>query len=113
MPWRRMLRFSLIYYAIMLIALFAFTFFALEPGPREVPYSEFLRALETKTVAKVQLSDRSVVWTVHDQLQPFISTRLPGIDDATLLAQLRALGAEFGGHFDTTGWGCSGSFHSC
>ncbi len=52
MPWRRMLRFSLIYYAIILIALFTFTFFTLEPGPREVPYSEFLQALEAKTIAQ-------------------------------------------------------------
>jgi len=105
MEWRRTLRFSLIYFAISLVALFAFEWFLLGAGPREVPYSQFLQALEQRTVAQAHIGDRTVVWTRRDQNQPVISTRIPAVDDSALLAQLRASGAEFAGRFETNWWG--------
>src|SRR5918997_1739799 len=105
MEWRRTLRFSLIYFAISLVALFAFEWFLLGGGPGEAPYSEFLQALEQRNVAQAQVGDRTVVWTTRDQQQTFISTRIPAVDDSALLAQLRSSGAEFAGRFKTNWWG--------
>ncbi|HSH79731.1 MAG TPA: ATP-dependent zinc metalloprotease FtsH [Herpetosiphonaceae bacterium] len=105
MEWRRTIRFSLIYFAISLVALFAFEWFLLGGGPREAPYSQFIQALEQRQVARAQIGDRTVLWIMHDQQQPFVSTRIPGVDDSALLAQLRSSGAEFAGRFETNWWG--------
>ena len=92
-------------FAISIVALFAFEWFLLGGGPREAPYSEFLQALEQRKVAQAQIGDRTVLWTVRDQQHPFVSTRIPAVDDSTLLAQLRSSGAEFAGRFETNWWG--------
>ncbi len=105
MPWQRIIRFSLMYFAISLVAFFLFELFIVGGGPREVPYSGFVRALDARRVAEVQLSERSVIWLEEGQEQPFVSTRLPGIDDSALLAQLRASGAEFAGMWEPGSWG--------
>ncbi len=105
MPWRRIARFSLGYFVIGLVALLAFDFFVIDRGPREVPYSDFIRALEARTVAEAQIGERSVLWTVRGAEQPVASTRLPGVNDESLLNQLRSSGAEFGGFWEPGGWG--------
>lgn len=105
MRWRRITRFSLVYFVISLVGLFMLDVFMFNNGPREVPYSEFLRAIDAKTIAEARIGERSVLWMEQGRSEPLMSTRLPSVDDATLIDQLRASGAAFGGVWESGGWG--------
>jgi len=67
-------------------------------GPQKVPYSQFLAALEQKNVAEAQIGETEIVWKTRDEEHLMISTRIPGIDDSELIAQLQQSGAEFAGN---------------
>ncbi len=105
MGWRRITRFSLVYFVLSLVGLFMLDVFMFNNGPREVPYSEFLRAIDAKTIAEARIGERSVLWTEQGRSEPLMSTRLPLVDDATLIDQLHASGAAFGGVWESGGWG--------
>jgi cell division protease FtsH len=104
MDWRRVLKFSLIYFAISTLALLALQFFVLGGfGPREAPYSDFLKALAERRVTSAQIGETSVVWRVRDDPIPYVSTRIPGVEDSTVIAQLQQAGATFSG-FSEHNW---------
>jgi cell division protease FtsH len=101
MDWRRVLKFSLIYFAISMLALLALQFFVLGGfGPHEAPYSDFLKALAERRVASAQIGETSVIWRVRDDPTPYVSTRIPGVEDSTVIAQLQQAGATFSGFIE-------------
>jgi len=71
----------------------------------EVPYSQFLNALEKGTVESVRISQTKIRWTmvVGGVEKFFASERLPGIDETHLINELMAKGVEFGGK-GTNNW---------
>jgi cell division protease FtsH len=98
MDWKRALKFSLIYFAISTLALLALEFFVLGGfGPREAPYSDFLKALNERRVASAEIGPTSVIWAVPNDPLPYVSMRIPGVEDSTLIGQLQQAGATFTG----------------
>jgi len=75
-------------------------------APREVPYSEFLAALEGERVRSVAIGPRELAWTqeVGDTEVRFKAVRVPGVDDAELVARLHAQGVEFSGEAPSEWW---------
>jgi cell division protease FtsH len=75
-------------------------------APREVPYSEFLSALEGEQVRSVAIGPRELAWTqqVGDTEVRFKAVRVPGVDDAELVARLHAQGVEFSGEAPSEWW---------
>jgi len=98
-------RFSIGYiiFAVVLILLLQ-QFVVPLAGPQKVPYSQFLAALEQKNVAEAQIGETEIIWKTRDEGHLMVSTRIPGIDDSELIAQLRQSGAEFAGSIPSKLW---------
>ncbi|MEX1257468.1 MAG: ATP-dependent zinc metalloprotease FtsH [Gemmatimonadota bacterium] len=75
--------------------------------PEAVAYSRFLEALDREEVAEVSISPEAVVW--RERAAPegvvFRAVRVPGVDDAEIVARLHETGALIVGEFPGEGWG--------
>ena len=74
-------------------------------GAQSIPYSRFLELVENGQVEKVAIGSEEVKGTYLEAGKDvdFVSKRPPGVDDAELLAQLRAHDVEFTGAPGGTG----------
>jgi len=83
-------------------------------GTKEVSYSEFLADVRAGHMAEVQITEKTLLGVLKEEKpnsgQPapahmLKATRLPGMEESTLLKELDAHGVKFSGHMDTSsGW---------
>lgn len=98
-------RFSVGYIAFMVMVLLLVQFFIMpRTYPEEVPYSQFLEALEQKNVAEAQIGETEIIWKSRDEGRLMVSVRLPGIDDSEIVEQLYQSGSEFTGYVPSKFW---------
>jgi cell division protease FtsH len=83
-------------------------------GPKEVPYSEFLAELRAGHLAEVQITEKKIVGVLRAEkpnsgkaAPPHMlqASRLPAMDETTLLKELDAHEVKFSGHVESSsGW---------
>jgi cell division protease FtsH len=80
-------------------------------GPKEVPYSDFLAEVRAGHMAEVQITEKTLLGVLKEEKpnsgQPapahmVKASRLPGMEETTLLKELDAHGVKFSGRIDTT-----------
>jgi cell division protease FtsH len=127
---RKKIRFSFTYVAAALAVLFLIQGLLGSAPPATVPYSQFQQMLEQGQVEEALIGANSIRFRLHadvpipeglrkqiDRQQPlaarwagtesehnFEVTRLPGMDDNTLLEQLTQKGVIFAGRIENTFW---------
>ena len=77
-------------------------------GPKAVAYDEFLKNLRDGKLAKVELRQSEILGEVkaEDGKRPerIQASRLPGMDETTLVKELQEKGVSFAGHIEKTSW---------
>src|SRR5262249_5722059 len=126
LPVKQRTQFSLLYLFIALTVLFVIQGWLVAPRPIEIPLSRFLTLLKEGKVEKVSLTEREIRGTLKsgavqlpapgpgDKLRSllgappapvtFVTTRIPAMDDSSLLKELEAAKVEFSGRIETTFW---------
>ncbi len=88
----------LFYYIVTLLLIVAFNHFAMpyldEKKVQEVPYGTFIQQTADRNVAKVDIEEHQIVYTLKDSEEKFKTGRL---DDPQLTQRLYDSGAEFSG----------------
>jgi len=125
-PIRQKTQFSLIYVLIAALVLSAVQSWLVAPQTVEIPMSRFLVLVREEKVERISLSDREIRGTLKPGALPaaaprpgdrvrtflgaepavaiFTTTRIPGVDDSTLLKELEAHKVEFSGRIENTFW---------
>ncbi len=97
--------------AVALIYVLSRTFAG--PGPKEVPYSEFLAQVQAGHLAEVQITEKKLVGVLKEEKtasgkapgpQILTAARLPGMDETAVLKELEAHGVKFSGKTESS-WG--------
>jgi cell division protease FtsH len=126
LPGKPKTQFSFFYLFIALTVLFVIQGWLVAPRPIEIPLSRFLTLLHEGKVEKVSLSEREIRGTLHQGALPtpppgpgdrlrhflgaeptavmFVTTRIPAMDDSTLLKELESAKVEFAGRVENTFW---------
>src|SRR5499433_2568020 len=126
LPVTQKAQFSLLYLFIALTVLFVIQGWLVAPRPVEIPMSKFLTLLRDGKVDKVSLTEREIRGTLKSGALPapepgpadklrhmlgaepgpvtFITTRIPAMDDSSLLKELEAAHTEFSGRVESTFW---------
>ena len=83
-------------------------------GPKEVPYSEFLAQVRAGHLAEVQITEKQLIGVLKEEkpasgqaapVHMLRATRLPGMDETTLLKELDGHGVKFSGRMESSsGW---------
>jgi cell division protease FtsH len=83
-------------------------------GPKEVPYSEFLAEVRAGHLAEVQITEKQLIGVLKEEkpasgqaapVHMLRATRLPGMDETTLLKELDGHGVKFSGRVESSsGW---------
>ncbi|RMF05076.1 MAG: ATP-dependent metallopeptidase FtsH/Yme1/Tma family protein, partial [Chloroflexi bacterium] len=97
---QRQIWYSAGYFIITFLILLAVNLWLVLPSrPQSAPYSQFLNAIESQTVTQAVIGETRVIWTVGEgeEAQLFEANRVPGVNEAQLIEQLHAAGAEFTG----------------
>src|SRR2546422_847329 len=125
-PVRQKTQFSLVYLLIAVVVLSLVQSWLLAPRTVEIPMSKFLQLVREGKVEKVSLTDREIRGTlkpgalpapqpgpgdkvrslvgVDQPLTTFTTTRIPGIDDGSLVKELEQHKVEFSGRVESTFW---------
>src|SRR5262245_10021417 len=120
------LQFSLVYVLVAAIILSLLQSWLLAPRSVELPMSKFLELLRADRVEKVALTEREIrglakpgalpapqgapgdrlrqMLGSDDEVRTFTVTRIPGVDDQPLIADLEKHKVEFAGRIETTFW---------
>src|SRR5712691_1993758 len=126
LPVRQKTQFSLIYLLIAVVVLSLVQSWLLAPRTVEIPMSKFLQLVREGKVERVSLTDREIRGTlkpgalpapqpgpgdkvrslvgVDQPLTTFTTTRIPGIDDGSLVKELEQHKIEFSGRVESTFW---------
>ncbi len=126
LPVRQKTQFSLVYLLIAVVVLSLVQSWLLAPRTVEIPMSKFLQLVREGKVEKVSLTDREIRGTlkpgalpapqpgpgdkvrslvgVDQALTTFTTTRIPGIDDGSLVKELEQHKIEFSGRVESTFW---------
>jgi len=126
LPVRQKTQFSLVYLLIAVVVLSLVQSWLLAPRTVEIPMSKFLQLVREGKVEKVSLTDREIRGTlkpgalpppqpgpgdkvrslvgVDQPLTTFTTTRIPGIDDGSLVKELEQHKIEFSGRVESTFW---------
>ncbi|HXJ77487.1 MAG TPA: ATP-dependent zinc metalloprotease FtsH [Candidatus Methylomirabilis sp.] len=126
LPVKQKTQFSLFYLFIALTVLFVIQGWLVAPRPVEIPMSKFLSLLREGKVLKVSLTEREVRGTLKPGALPapepgpgerlrhllgaesgsvtFVTTRIPAMDDSSLLKELEGAKVEFSGRVESTFW---------
>jgi len=126
LPVRQKTQFSLVYLLIAVVVLSLVQSWLLAPRTVEIPMSKFLQLVRESKVEKVSLTDREIRGTlkpgalpapqpgpgdkvrslvgVDQALTTFTTTRIPGIDDGSLVKELEQHKIEFSGRVESTFW---------
>ena len=125
-PIRQKTQFSLIYVLIAAVVLSVVQSWLVAPQTVEIPMSRFLALVREEKVDKVAVTDREIQGTLKPGALPapaprpgdrvrsffgaepgptvFRTTRIPGVDDSSLVKELEAHKVEFAGRIETTFW---------
>ena len=125
-PIRQKTQFSLIYVLIAAVVLSVVQSWLVAPQTVEIPMSRFLALVREDKVDKVAVTDKDIQGTLKpgalpapaprpgDRLRSFFgaepgptlfrTTRIPGVDDSTLVKELEAHKVEFSGRIENTFW---------
>ncbi len=117
-------QFSLVYLIIAALVLSLVQSWLLAPQTVEIPMSRFLQLVREDKVEKVSLTDREIRGVLKPGTLPapaggagervrhllgqdggptvFTTTRIPGVDDSTLVKELEAHRVEFSGRIEST-----------
>jgi cell division protease FtsH len=120
------LQFSLVYVLVAAVILSLLQSWLLAPRTVELPMSKFLELLRANTIEKVALTEREIrglakpgalpapphapgdrlrqMLGSDDEVRTFTVTRIPGVDDQPLIADLEKHKVEFAGRIETTFW---------
>jgi len=103
---RRQLNFTITYLILTVVSIWVLrATFLKEKPPREVAYSEFIALVDQGKVDKVQLRPNDIDATLKDPPNETIhAARLPGIDETSLVAEMRTHGATLTGKLEPTPW---------
>ena len=105
--------FTLANVLVALALLYFFNRAIVGAGPKEVSYSEFLAEVRAGHMAEVQITDKTLLGVLKEEkpdsgkpahAQILKATRLPGINETTLLQELDAHGVKFSGKMESGGW---------
>jgi cell division protease FtsH len=118
------IQFSLAYVLVAAIVLSFLQSWLLAPRSVELPMSKFLELLRADKIEKVALTEREIrgvakpgtlpvppnaagdrlrqILGSADEVRVFTVTRIPGVDEQRLVAELEAHGVEFAGRIETT-----------
>ena len=125
-PIRQKTQFSLIYVLIAAVVLSVVQSWLVAPPTVEIPMSRFLALLREDKVDKVAVTDKEIQGTLKPGALPapaprpgdrvrsffgaepgptvFRTTRIPGVDDSSLVKELEAHKVEFAGRIENTFW---------
>jgi cell division protease FtsH len=125
-PIRQKTQFSLIYVLIAAVVLSVVQSWLVAPQTVEIPMSRFLTLVREDKVDKVAVTDKDIQGTLKPGALPapaprpgdrvrsffgaepgptlFRTTRIPGVDDSTLVKELEAHKVEFSGRIENTFW---------
>src|ERR687891_670489 len=120
------IQFSLAYALVVVLLLSLLQSWLLAPRSVEIPYSKFLELLRTDRIEKVALTEREIrgmakpgalpappaqpgdrlrQWLgPEEEVRVFAVTRIPGVDEQRLVAELETHKVEFAGRIETTFW---------
>ena len=120
------LQFSLVYVLVAALILSLLQSWLLAPRTVELPMSKFLELLRSDKIEKVALTEREIrglakpgalpapphapadrlrqMLGSDDEVRTFTVTRIPGVDDQPLIADLEKHKVEFAGRIETTFW---------
>ena len=120
------LQFSLVYVLVAAVILSLLQSWLLAPRSVELPMSQFLELLRADKIEKVALTEREIrglakpgalpappqapgdrlrqMLGSDDEVRTFTVTRIPGVDDQPLIADLEKHKVEFAGRIETTFW---------
>jgi cell division protease FtsH len=120
------IQFSLAYALVVVLLLSLLQSWLLAPRSVEIPYSEFLGLLRRDRIERVALTEREIRGTAkpgalaappalpgdrlrrwlgpEEEVRVFTVTRIPGVDEQRLVAELEANNVEFAGRIETTFW---------
>ena len=120
------LQFSLVYVLVAAVILSLLQSWLLAPRTVELPMSQFLELLRADKIEKVALTEREIrglakpgalptpphapgdrlrqMLGSDDEVRTFTVTRIPGVDDQPLIADLEKHKVEFAGRIETTFW---------
>ena len=120
------IQFSLAYVLVAAVVLSLLQSWLLAPRTVELPMSKFLQLLRTDKVERVALTEREIRGVARQGALPtppsaagdrlrqllggdqearlFTVTRIPGVDEQRLVAELEQHGVEFAGKIETTFW---------
>jgi len=104
---QRQILYTIAYFVITLASLSAINLWLLWPNrPQPAPYSQFLTAIDQKTVSKAIIGETKVIWTEDskEEARLFEADRVPGVNEEQLIKQLHTIGAEFTGVPPDTFW---------
>jgi len=125
-PERQKTQFSLVYLLIAVVLLTLVQSWLLAPRTVEIPMSKFLTLLREDKVERLSITDREIRGTLKPGALPtpqpspgdkvrslvgaeqavttFTTTRIPGIDDSTLIKEFEQHKVEFSGRVESTFW---------
>jgi cell division protease FtsH len=125
-PSRQKTQFSLVYLLIAALVLSLVQSWLLAPRTVEIPMSRFLTLVREGKVDKVAMTEREIRGTLKPGALPapparpgdrvrsflgaepgvtvFTTTRIPGVDDSTLIKELEGHQVEFAGQIENTFW---------
>jgi cell division protease FtsH len=125
-PVRQKTQFSLVYLLIAVLVLSLVQSWLLAPRTVEIPMSKFLTLLREDKVERVSITDREIRGILRPgalpapqpgpgdkvrsfvgadpQVTAFTTTRIPGIDDSTLVKEFEQHKVEFSGRVESTFW---------
>jgi cell division protease FtsH len=120
------IQFSLAYALVVVLLLSLLQSWLLAPRSIEIPMSKFLELLRTDRIERVALTEREIrglakpgalpnppaqpadklrQWLgPEEEVRVFSVTRIPGVDEQRLVAELEAHKVEFAGRIETTFW---------
>jgi cell division protease FtsH len=126
LPTKQKTQFSLVYLLIAVIVLSLVQSWLLAPQTVEIPMSRFLALVREGKVEKVSLTEKEIRGTLKpgaiqapqpgtgDRVRSllgaepaptvFTTTRIPGVDDSTLVRELETHKVEFSGRIENTFW---------
>jgi len=120
------IQFSLAYVLVAALVLSILQSWLLAPRIVEIPMSKFLELLRQDKIQRVNLSEREIRGVAHpgalpaptntagerlrrflgsdEETRVFVTTRIPGVDEAALVVELEKRHVEFAGRIETTFW---------
>jgi cell division protease FtsH len=125
-PVKQKTQFSLVYLLIAVLVLSLVQSWLLAPRTVEIPMSKFLALVREDKVERLSITDREIRGTLKPGALPaqqpspgdkvrslvgadqsvttFTTTRIPGIDDSTLVKEFEQHKVEFSGRVESTFW---------